>query len=230
MTRFSKLQFAIQQPNQVHSCSRYPGQNPSLTQLQHLYEECLAFFIETKLPLGPLILLREPLNSIHLYNLRNKEMLIVFHELGHFLNGDLEVDNVNIEPFPNFKNISYQREYFADLVGFGLTIRQIKVSGELNNYKRYLLLLAVIDLYQLQHLIQGIETEKYPHPLNRMGDIISFYFGGCVEDWVGDAILNNRINNLSFENFKPNIIQEAPMLEFIEKQIFSAFSKLQNKF
>lgn len=226
MARLFKLELAIRNPDQVHSCSRYPGQKLSSSQFQEIYNEVLAHFRETKLPFGPQILLNEPLNTAHLTMIGLKERLIVFHEIAHFLNGDLEDDcdvQKLIKPYPN---LNYQREHLADLIGFGLLLRQFKIDGKLNMVNRYQALLALVDLQQLQHVIQGIETDEYPHPLNRMSHVIARFFGDKMEEMVAEFILEGKSENLALYNFKPDLSMETKILDFIEQKLENAFTKV----
>jgi hypothetical protein len=225
MTRLFKLELAIKNPEQVHSCSRHPGAKLTSKQFREIYQEVLAHFHETKLPLGPQVLLEEPLNSAHVIMLGVKERLIVFHEIGHFLNGDLEDNCEEKELLSPYPNLCYQREHLADLIGFGLLLRQFKVEGKLTMLNRYQALLAVVDLQQLQHIIQGIETEKYPHPLNRMSHVIAYFFGDKMEEMVAECILNGKSDNLAIYNFNPDLTREGPILGYIEELLRSAFNK-----
>ena len=224
MARLGKLDYAILHPDQVHSCSRFPGKPGTHEQYREIQREVYAHFLATKLPLGPQLLLNNPLNQVHLTMLGIKENLIVYHEIAHFLNGDLEPGAEQRPAIAPFPNAAYQREHLADIVGTGLLLRQMRHQGTLDARRRYQLILALIELFQLQHDIQGIETERYPHPLNRMSVVISKFYGAATEEWVARAILDQRPQDLAIEHFAPDLAGEALVLGYIEQQLNTAFA------
>src|SRR5690606_34057799 len=122
--RLGKLELACHFPEQVEFCSRFPGEPANRRQMVEIYAEVYVYFTTTKLPHGPQVLLKEPLNSQHLQKLHVQELLIIFHELAHFLNEDLKAHTANRKVISPFPNQSYQREHLADIVGFGLLLRQ----------------------------------------------------------------------------------------------------------
>lgn len=222
--RLGKLEMAMFFPEMVEYCSRYPGAKVTRQQMIEIYAEVYAHFMETKIPLGPQILLHNKINFKHLFTLKIQEQLIVYHEIAHFLNGDLKKDpnqQMLVAPFPN---LGYQREHMADIISFGMLLRQIKYEGKLTRELRYTILLAVINLYKIQHIIQGIETEEYPHPLNRMSVIIEKFYGIEVDDWVANAI-NGNMKTLTLKNM-PTIKsteEEEQVLIYVDQKLLKAF-------
>lgn len=223
--RLGKLEISMFFPEAVHYCSRFPGQEVSRRQMIEVYAEVAAHFSETKIALGPLVILKEPYKTAHAFSLTLQEQLIIFHEIGHFLNGDLEPNQENREVFDNFPNASHQRESLADIIGFGLLIRQLQSKEELTREMRYIILLAVINLYKVQYLLQGIETEDYPHPLDRMGTVINKFYGPAIEEWVGEAIMKGDTGPLTLENMPVIALDEKEILEYIEQRLEKAFEE-----
>jgi hypothetical protein len=221
--RLGKLELACHFPDQVDFCSRFPGEKVTRRQMIEIYAEVYVYFTTTKLPHGPQVLLKEPLNSQHLLKLKVQELLIIFHELAHFLNEDLKAHAENRKLSSLFPNQSYQREHLADIVGFGLLLRQFGSVAPVTRDLRYLFLMCLIDLFKVQHEIQGIETELYPHPLNRMSVVIGKFYGAATEEWVADAILNDNTKNLSLGNFPDIESDEQIILNYIELQLIKAF-------
>jgi|GEM_PF-6679702 len=221
--RLGKLELAVLFPEEVFSCSRFPGESATREKMVEIYAEVHSHFLETKIPLGPQVLLNEPLNSQHMFKLDIQEKLILFHEVAHFLNGDLKFGANEQYLAPQFPNQSYQREHLADVIAFGLLLRQLKLSGPVTREYRYLMLMCLINLHQIQHEIQGIETADYPHPLNRMGVVIDKFYGHATEEWVGEALLNNRTHELAYENFPEIESGEENILSYIEQQLVRAF-------
>jgi hypothetical protein len=223
--KLGKLQISIFFPQAVDSCSRYPGQKVSRKQMIEIYSEVYLHFSETKIALGPLVILREPFNRAHLYNLKLQEQLIIFHEIGHFLNGDLESNQENREVFDGYQNASHQREHLADVIGFGLLLRQLEYHKLLDIRMRYTLLLAVINVYKVLYILQGIETEDYPHPLDRMATFIANFYGKETEEWVSNAIINNKTYTLTFETMPTIVGDELSILKYIEDRLQKAFDE-----
>jgi len=222
--RLGKLELACFYPEMVRSCSRFPGKPATRKKMIEIYAEVYAYFINTKLPHGPLVTLWEPLNRQHLQKLHIQELLIMYHEIAHFLNGDLQSGNEKRKVIRTFTNESYQREHLADVIGFGLLIRHFAHSKPLTRELRYLFLICLIELSKIQHEIQGIETEAYPHPLNRMSVVIDKFYGPEVEEWVSTAILNDRTQDLDIANFPDFTTDEENIFRYIEQQLVNAFN------
>jgi hypothetical protein len=222
--RLGKLELAMHFPESVDSCSRCPGEQVTREKMTDIYLEVYEYFKETKIPHGPQVLLKDPLNSHHLLKLDIQEKLIIFHEIAHFLNGDLNKNPSERPLFDAFPNLDYQKEHLADIVGFALLFRQFKHSSSLTRELRYYILIALIDLFKMQHLIQGIETEKYPHPLNRMQHVIEKFYGLATEEWVADAILNSQYQKLTFENFPQVETEEEMIIAYVDEQLSIAFN------
>ncbi|AMR31546.1 hypothetical protein A0256_08955 [Mucilaginibacter sp. PAMC 26640] len=168
-----KLSLAIHFPEMVLDCSRNPGQQVSCEQLIEMYVETYAHFRETKLPLGPQIILDKQLDYPHFLTLTIQEKLLAYHEIAHFLNGDLETDADDVQKLSaDYPNINYQREHYADLVGFGLLLREEKIFDKVTKQDRIRMLFALINLFGILYDLQGPETSDYPHPYNRLLCII----------------------------------------------------------
>jgi hypothetical protein len=221
--RHGKLRLAIASPQSVKYCSRFPSKPATRKMMVEIYAEVYNYFLLTKLPHGPQILLNERLNNVHLQRLDIQEKLIIFHEIAHFLNGDLNSDIADRPLIPPFENSGYQREHLADIIGFALLLRQFKHGGLLTREMRYLILLCLIDLFNVQHEIQGIENSVYPHPLNRMSMVIDRFYGSATEEWVADAILNHNMDKLTLSHFPTIDTDDEPIFAYIEQQLVIAF-------
>jgi hypothetical protein len=221
--RHGKLRLSIAFPESVKFCSRFPGKSATRKMMVEIYAEVYHYFLATKLPHGPQVLLSETLNNVHLQRLDIQEKLIIFHEIAHFLNGDLNPDMADRPLIPPFENSGYQREHLADIIGFALLLRQFKHTQSLNREMRYIILICLIDLFTVQHEIQGIETAVYPHPLNRMSMIINRFYGSATEEWVADSILNHNMEKLTLSDFPAIDTDDEPIFAYIEQQLIEAF-------
>lgn len=226
--RYGKLEYAVRRPEDVKFCSRFPNRLPTHSELIEMLAEMHCYYTETKLAHGPFILLGGVSSICHCLRLNIQEKLLLYHEIAHFLNGDLFDNVVSQKPLSTFENnLSYQREYLADLLGFGLYIRELKYNDILNTNTRHSALYALISMYQIQHGLQGIETARYPHPLNRMGKVIDFFYGQCISDLVEKAFKENRMDIIA-PHLLPEInSEEVLILHDIENKLSKIFEKAQ---
>lgn len=181
--------------------------------------ETYAHFRLTKLPLGPLIILEENLDFQHYLTLTTQEKLLAYHEIAHFLNGDLEPDANQQKLSVDYPNLSYQREHYADLVGFALLLREEKYYGEVSEQDRKRILLALIGLFKVQYDLQGPETKDYPHPFNRLLIIIECFYGKSTAGTIGDAIENDRFHVLDVQKLAIENLKEEKYEAYIDQQL-----------
>jgi len=224
--KLGKLKLAVQRPDLVEFCSRIPEKPFSRIQMAELYAENYIHFKYTKLALGPQILLNRSLDFVHYQILTIQEKLMVFHEFGHFLNGDLEEKIEKRKLSYEYPNHSYQREHHADLVGFALLLRMEKHFGQITPEDRFRILLALIDLHVIQHDIQGGETKDYPHPLNRLTTVINCFYGKATADLVAQLINDDRLHALSSKNLPPLDSRESKFEQYVEQQLKTCIKKL----
>lgn len=224
--RYGKLEFATINPQDVVFCSRYPDRKVTHSEIIEMFAEMHLYFTTMKMAHGPYILLAGPSQSAHMLRLNIQEKLIMYHEIGHFLNGDL-FDDVGHKKLFDFaeNNIYYQREYLADLVGFGLYIRELKHNGNISTIQRHFALYAIISMYIVLHGLQGIESDRYPHPLNRMCLVIDYYYGTPILDIVDNALKENKIENLSINSLPEIVSNEDEMLSYINNRLSEAFNE-----
>jgi hypothetical protein len=224
LTKLGKLELALHYPEYVLSCSRFPEEKVTKLQVAEMLAEVYIHFRETKLPLGPLIILDKRLDFLHFLTLSIQENLLIFHEMAHFLNGDLEDDCANQKLSDEYPNLSYQREYYADFVGFGLLLRQQKYMGKVDLEERFRILLALIKLFKVQNDLNSSATENYPHPLDRLAAIVKCYYGDEVADLVVKLIKADKLYKLSTKTLPAIVSREEKFEEYIEQKIKIAFS------
>jgi hypothetical protein len=188
-------------------------------QLIEMLAETYVHFRVTKLPLGPLIILEKKLDFQHYLTLTTQEKLLAYHEIAHFLNGDLELDAGLQKLAADYKNLSYQREHYADLVGFALLLREEKYYGPVSEQDRYRILLALISLFKVQYDLQGPETKDYPHPFNRLLVIIECFYGKPTAAIIGDAIEKDRFHLLDVKKLTIENSRELQYEGYIEQQL-----------
>lgn len=226
--RYGKLEFAMLRPKDVVFCSRFPDRSPTRSELVEMFAEMHCYYTSTKMANGPFILIDGISLSSHCIRLDIQEKLLMYHEIGHFLNGDLFDNASEQQPTPFFENnLSYQREYLADLTGFGLYLRELKHNNALSTANRHLALYALISLYMMQHGLQGIETERYPHPLNRMCVVINHYYGPAILDLVDTAIKENQMEIIAPDQLPEIDSSEEQFLSKIERDLQNIFEEAE---
>jgi len=197
LVKLGKLDTARNNPECVHFCSRFPDSKPTKEDLTRMYYETVVLFSTRKLASGPFLVLKEPHSHHHMGQLLIKEKFILYHEIAHFLNGDLFADAGKRPLTPQFLNISYQEEFLADLGALSLLLLEKK--GTVLHDERLLIFYALFDLFQTIHGLQGIETTHYPHPLNRLCFILTVFYGKAFADLAEKALRNNDMKCLAPE-------------------------------
>lgn len=227
--RYGKLEYAVLRPHDVAFCSRLPDRKPTRTELIGMLAEMHYYYTTAKMANGPFLILKGPAQIAHSININIQEKLIFYHEVGHFLNGDLCNSATEQKPHPNFENkLSYQREYLADLTGFGLYLRELKFNNMLTIVNLHAVLYAVISMYRMQHGLQGIETDKYPHPLNRMSVVIAYYYGQTIADLVHTAIIDDQMELLASDKLPEIVLNDESYLQKIENALENIFKETEN--
>jgi len=227
--RYGKLEFGVLRPQDVAFCSRFPDRKPTRAELIGMLAEMQCYYSKAKLANGPFLILKGRALIAHTMNLNIQEKLIFYHEIGHFLNGDLIDSSVKQKPHSTFESkLSYQREYLADLTGFGLYLRELKINNILTTTNRHAALYAMISMYRMQHGLQGIETDKYPHPLNRMSMVIAYYYGQTIADLVYTAIIDDRMELLAPDKLPEIVSNDESYSQEIENALENIFKEVEN--
>jgi hypothetical protein len=115
----------------------------------------------------------------HAVQLQSAELFVLCHELGHFLNGDLEEPG-HFKPFDGHESVQeyeenqdHEREYGADATGFRLLMAAQGSSGP----AAIRLLQPIISLFNLFYLLGSRSSATHPHPLERSIRITERFFG-----------------------------------------------------
>ena len=226
LTKLGKLNYALKNPKCVKFCSRFPNELITKEQIENMRTEMYDYFQEYKMAHGPFLIIDGIEASSHFARLETIERLILFHEIGHFLNGDLFLIEKNQVSDPIFKNIYHQREYLADLVAFGLLIIFEKKNGNLDLEKRLFILFSIIHLFDVMYGINSEETEKHPHPLERLNKIIEYYYGTEIAEIVYKTYFDkNEWNNLTPLKCPTIRTNELAMETLINKSFREVFEK-----
>jgi len=228
LTKVGKLEIAFENPKCVEFCNRNPERKPTKEELGLMKQEMYDYFTKFKMAHGPYLIIGGLEAVLHFDRLNIQEKLIVFHEIGHFVCGDLfKTKNEQVlTRSDNVKNIYYQRELLADIIGFGLLLKLEKRKNEISLERRLHILNSLVFLFEVLSRLQVNETDKYPHPLNRMNTVIEYYYGVEFAE-----IIEKMFKGLpggSWDNLRPNT---CPKINSMEDQMDkSIIPMLRNAF
>ena len=181
LNKFSKLIIAWNDPRLVTYCNRKPAKDLTVTELRGYLPELIETYKQHGVPYGARLKLQSSVAGRQSSLLHLSELFIVCHELGHFLNGDLE-DEANfcaVEGKPGLKrfeeNKDHAIEYAADATGFGLLKDVLKILPNGSTPQNGLL--AIINLFNLFYLLTDGDSHSHPNPRSRSVNIGRTYFG-----------------------------------------------------
>jgi len=184
LNKYLKLTCAKANPRLVIYCNRKEASKLSSADLQQYLEELIENYKLYSGPYGPMIKLAESNQGmatvgLHLYL---AELFIICHELGHYLNGDLN----NVANFSAYRELDWvhkftgkpghQKEHRADLTGYELLQKIVKKNNP--QLPRHVLLQSIVLLCTLLSLIYGDELSySHPSPTDRVLYIAENYYG-----------------------------------------------------
>ncbi|MBD1385425.1 hypothetical protein IDJ75_09070 [Mucilaginibacter rigui] len=178
LTKMGKLSAIKSNPEALKFCNRYPGRKPNAGEIKAMRDEYIAAFSQTKRADGPFIVLEESYAVAHFEMLNVQERFIIFHEIGHFLNGDLmEISGLRPSDmiFLNEPNPKHRKEYFADLMAFLLVLKTERqpVSPE----RKFFLLTTMITLFDTFYLFDNKENVSHPDAIKRLFCLSDYFYG-----------------------------------------------------
>jgi hypothetical protein len=221
--RWGKLDFAILDPDSVLFCSGFTESKPTKEDLMKVRENVFNSVYKTKIPHIPFIILKnELINKAQLAQLSIQEKFVVFHEIAHIMNGDLTKQINNPDITSRINKASHCREYWADLVAFGLLLKlemttySKEIYELISTHQRHLFLYAIINLFKTITFFQEDVTYMHPHPINRMYLIIEYFYGVEIADLVEQALKEKKIHELTPESLPEIVSHEKEVLEHID--------------
>jgi hypothetical protein len=195
--KYIKLVGALASPRAVTYCNRKPAQGIAREEIQDYLDEMIAYFACYSVPRGPLIKLakREAAQASVILNLA--EVFILCHELGHFLNGDLNDEKcysalpLGIVGQRYEENQNHELEFKADSVGYELYLNTIAAMGM--ELPAQACLSPVIMMFDLFHKLAGGESSSHPLPHDRIVRIVHNYFSPELAGMAAAALKNPRM-------------------------------------
>jgi len=177
--KHAKLTYAAADPNAVIFCNRGDHTKINSSTYKKWSNELIGNYKRYNTPIGTIIKLSKRAGSNHSINISVQELFILCHELGHFYNCDLE-DNFAIANLINTTwsvvddNKDHEIEYKADLTGFDLLVKAVKLKFNLG--KKYCLLQVAV-VFDILAMINPNESNNHPAPIDRICNIIQYFFG-----------------------------------------------------
>ncbi|MFA6151011.1 MAG: hypothetical protein WC716_06815 [Chitinophagaceae bacterium] len=226
LTKIGKLDAALSNPECVVFCNRFPETKPNKEDIKKMRDEQFEYFSTYKMSHGPFIIIEGPEANTHFSRLHIQEQFIFFHEIAHFLNGDLFQDRDDQKLITPFLNLNHQREHLADLLAFALLLRQHSIQGKVDDEQGLFIMSSIIGLFDVMSCLQQGESDSHPHPLDRMNAIIEGYWGVEVADLIEETYSNKYAWD-KLRSFPPTLIIDLVLLmPSIDKKFEEAFNKV----
>jgi len=225
LSKIGKLDVALMNPDCVVFCNRFPDSKPNAEEIKAMRDEMFEYFMTTKMSHGPFLIIEQSEAVHYMLKLSVQERFIVFHEISHFLNGDLfEISNEQ-ELDSKFTNIKHQREHLADLMAFALIVKFENKNGPLSKEHSIFLLMAMVHLFDIMWGLQGIENDSHPHPLNRMNAIVEVFYGTDIAEIIEKTYSDKTAWNELLLHPVGVKLAENDLLKAIELLLTNAFDK-----
>ncbi|MBA4020283.1 MAG: hypothetical protein C0483_24240 [Pirellula sp.] len=197
LNKFVKLMIAWEDPGRVIYCNRKPAEELTVGELREFLPELVETYKQYGAPHGAMLKLAPYVVGRQSSLLHLMELFIVCHELGHFLNGDLdnESDFCVVEDRPWLRkfeeNKDHAIEYAADATGFQLL--QTVLQAIPGNFSPLNGLQAIILLFNLFFLLTEDESPSHPNPRTRSVRIARQFFGESFADALESSYENPEL-------------------------------------
>lgn len=190
--KYLKLVRAFVTPADVVYCNRKSASDLTKADIEYFLDDLIAIYKDQKAPYGPMIKLTDEANASHSVQLELCEAFILCHELGHYLNGDLDdasafsalsygADGQKYE-----ENRNQEIEYNADSTGFGLYLLFAKARG--HDTASLELLKPILAMFNLVFALSGGASSSHPHPYDRVKRIVEYQYGPELGARMAEAL------------------------------------------
>ncbi|PXX98808.1 hypothetical protein DF185_15640 [Marinifilum breve] len=182
--KYGKLAVARENPENVSFCNRGKTSDFTSETYESWANELINNYKYYKAPVGAMLKLKPEGTAQHAFSLHFQELFVLCHELGHFLNKDLEnKENLTYliasEAEVIEENKYHQIEFNADLYAFDLVSRVAKHKYNINS--KYILPFIII-LFDTMAMINPNQGKKHPGAINRIMNIVENHWGKDIAD------------------------------------------------
>jgi hypothetical protein len=162
-------------------CNRKPAEELSNDNIHEMLHELFSIYKETGIPRGPMVKVSDECLGTYSMALHLAEAFVVCHELGHYLNGDLN-SNFGLASLPWCDGVEYykgdsnhEKEHNADITGYGLLQRFVheKHSSLDDNF----LMFAIVTVMAMIGAISAEGSSTHPDAKDRVIRIARHFYG-----------------------------------------------------
>jgi hypothetical protein len=189
-----KITSGCVEPQSVTYCNRKSANLLTRGDMRAYLDEYINYYRENGVPRGPLIKLTQKASATAALQLNASELFILCHELGHFLNGDLDNECLYSALPKGMPGSVYQEnknhgiEYEADSTGFGIYRKVLsRTVGEIRDELYVILLIGMFDAI---YLISEGATHSHPHPYDRIIRLAQVHFNSELAGRIKEALIN----------------------------------------
>lgn len=230
LSKVQKLTLAQINPGCVEFCNRISERKPNKEELSEMRKEYFKYFKENKLSYGPFLVLNKEMSIQYILQLSLQEKFIFYHEIGHFLSGDLFEKDSEIKDFifENEENILYRKEYFADMIAFHLLLKsEKKESVSLSPKDRIRILITITALFDVFHELQDKVSDTHPEPLKRLFCICDYFYGVEITEILAESY-SNKAELIKLFSVEEKIISREDLVEIIIKELYKFAFNMEN--
>jgi len=194
--KFYKLQLAKSNPKSVTFCNRKNAEELTSNDLETYARELIENYKKYRVPYGALIKLdMQYQSSIAITQwamVSISEIFTICHELGHFLNGDLDrEENFSLfhrggdKALKQFNELSYLMEFNADITGY--TLFEPSVIEGLGIKDKRFIISTLIIFFDILYKLSGKNSPSHPNPLSRALSICEHFYGKELAEAVAQS-------------------------------------------
>ena len=200
--KYIKLMTALTHPGSITYCNRKTATQIERSDLIQYIDEMVQYYIEHRIPRGPMVKLTREGSSRASTILKLAETFVHCHELGHFINGYLSDDSAYVvlpSGIPGEKyneDLNHEIEHKADITGYRIYLGALRQRG-VQTHSRQAVLAPVVLLFDLLFKLGSNNSQTHPHPYDRVVKIVGDYVGADDASLATEALRNPTAENLN---------------------------------
>ena len=179
----------------IEYCNRKLPNELTYDDIKAMLFELFDNYVDTKIPRGAMIKLKDKALGIYSTTLHLSEAFVICHEIGHYLNGDLNETNsfVPIKSMPGLEKYdegeNHEKEFNADITGYRLFDKYVnKHHSEIDTNTRIFAVICVMDLIGA---ISRDPSRTHPEAKQRTLNIIKKNYGPDAEKYWSNTYNKN---------------------------------------
>ena len=176
-----KLWVGASREGGITYCNRKPAEELSKSDIHEMLHELFFIYRETGIPRGPMVKVSDECLGIYSMALHIAEAFVVCHELGHYLNGDLNSDS-GLASLPWCDGVEYykgdsnhEKEHNADITGYGLLQRFVREKH--SSLDADFLMFGIVTVMDMIGAISAEGSPTHPDAKDRVVRIAQHFYG-----------------------------------------------------